>query len=158
LTTKDIASVLSELRQLVAGPEPRLEKLRKIAGTIRARGGYRWVGLYEVDRSRGLVKNLVWDGPDVPVHPVFPVTKGLTGVAIAERRPVNVGNVREDERYLTALSTTQSEIIVPVFDEQGVAVVGTIDVESEVRDAFGPDIQRTLESCAAAIQPLWSHI
>ena len=158
MTTKDIASVLSELRQLVAGPEPRLEKLRKIAGTIRARGGYRWVGLYEVDRSRGLVKNLVWDGPDVPVHPVFPVTKGLTGVAIAERRPVNVGNVREDKRYLTALSTTQSEIIVPVFDEQGVAVVGTIDVESEVRDAFGPDIQRTLESCAAAIQPLWSHI
>ena len=158
MTSKDIASVLSELRQLVEGPEPRLEKLRKIASTIRARGGYRWVGLYEIDRSRSLVKNLVWDGPDAPVYPVFPVTKGLTGVAIAERRPVNVGNVREDERYLTALSTTQSEIIVPIFDEQGMAVVGTIDVESEVRDAFGPDVQRTLESCAAAIQPLWLHI
>ena len=150
--------MLSELRHLVDSPEPRLEKLRKIARTIRARGGYRWVGLYEVDRSRGLVKNLVWVGPHAPVYPVFPVSKGLTGVAIACRRPVNVGNVREDERYLTALSTTQSEIIVPIFDEQGMAVVGTIDVESEVRDAFGPDVQRTLESCAAAIQPLWLDI
>jgi GAF domain-containing protein len=150
--------MLSELRQLVDRPEPRLEKLRKIAWTIRAGGGYRWVGLYEIDRSRSLVKNLVWDGPDAPAYPVFPVTKGLTGVAIAERRPVNVGNVREDDRYLTALSTTQSEIIVPIFDEQGMAVVGTIDVESEVLDAFGPDVQRTLESCAAAIQRLWLHI
>ncbi|HEV2356004.1 MAG TPA: hypothetical protein VGZ23_00055 [bacterium] len=45
--------------------------------------------------------------------------------------------------------------IVPIFDEQGVAVVGTIDLESAVRDAFGADVQRALRSYAATIQPLW---
>lgn len=152
------APMLSELEQVVSGPGSRLEKLRKIARTIRSRGGYRWVGLYEVDRSRGLVKNLVWDGPDAPTYPVFPLTKGVRGVAIAEHRPVDVGNVREEPRYLTALSTTQSGIIVHIFDVHGAKVVGTIAVESEVRDAFGPDVQRALESCAAVIQPLWGKL
>jgi len=155
LGTKDRESLIPALLPWVTGPGPRIEKLRKIAAAIRARGGYRWVGLYDIDRSRGLVRNLVWDGPDAPAYPEFPIIKGLTGVAVAERRTVNVPDVREDPRYLTALSTTRSEIIVPIFSRQHREVVGTIDVESEMPSAFGPEEQRALESCAAAIQPLW---
>jgi putative methionine-R-sulfoxide reductase with GAF domain len=58
--------------------------------------------------------------------------------------------------YLTALGNTKSEIIVPVFDAQGLAVVGTIDVESETPNAFSPETQKLLEECAAVIQPLWT--
>jgi len=43
------------------------------------------------------------------------ITKGLTGMVVAERRTVIIGDVGADPRYLT-FSTTQSEMIVPIFD------------------------------------------
>jgi putative methionine-R-sulfoxide reductase with GAF domain len=70
---------------------------------------------------------------------------------------VVVGDVTADERYLEALGDTRSEIIVPVLDPGGGRVIGTLDVESEHRAAFGPADQRALEDAAAALLPLWSR-
>jgi len=77
-----------------------------------------------VDRAAVVVRNMVWSGIGPPEYPKFPVTKGLTGAAIAERRIVNVEDVSADTRYLVALSSTRSEIIVPVFDRDGTNVPG----------------------------------
>ncbi len=99
--------------------------------------------------------NIVWSGPGAPEYPTFPITKGLTGVAISARKTVNVGDVAADPRYLTAFGTTRSEIIVPVLDRAGENVVGTIDVESEKPNAFSEDVQALLEACANVIRPLW---
>lgn len=52
---------------------------------LREAGPFRWVGLYDVDRGKGELVNLVWDGRGPPVFPVFPITKGLTGSAIANQ-------------------------------------------------------------------------
>jgi putative methionine-R-sulfoxide reductase with GAF domain len=68
-----------------------------------------------------------YSGPSAPAYPQFPVTKGLTGVAVREKRVVVVGDVRTDSRYLTAFGSTLSEIIIPVLDEKTGAVVGTIE-------------------------------
>jgi putative methionine-R-sulfoxide reductase with GAF domain len=62
-----------------------------------------------------------------------------------------------DPHYLTALGNTKSEIIVPVFDQQGSVVAGTIDVESELVDAFSSETQKLLEECAEVIRPLWTR-
>jgi putative methionine-R-sulfoxide reductase with GAF domain len=86
---------------------------------------------------------------------VFPETKGLTGAVISERRTINVGDVAADPRYLIAFSTTRSEIIIPIFDFAHENVIGTIDVESEQPDAFGPIVQALLEACCGVIAPLW---
>jgi putative methionine-R-sulfoxide reductase with GAF domain len=83
------------------------------------------------------------------------MTKGLTGAAIESKKTVNVGDVSADPRYLTAFGTTQSEIIVPIFDTKGDKVIGTIDIESEQLNAFTADTQRLLEECAKAIAALW---
>jgi hypothetical protein len=65
-----------------------------------------------------MVRNVTWSGPGAPEHPTFPLTKGLTSAAIAQKQIVNVGDVMSDPRYLTAFGTTRSEIIVPVFDAE----------------------------------------
>jgi GAF domain-containing protein len=106
-----------------------------------------------VDGARGLVSNVAWSGPGPPAHPSFPITKGLTGIAVAERRTVNVGDVASHPNYLTTFGGTRSEIIVPVF-RQG-TVVGTIDVESEKPNAFDPAAQSDLDTFAKAIRALW---
>jgi len=101
------------------------------------------------------VRNVSWSGPGEPEHPTFPLTKGLTSTAVAQRRIVNVGDVSADPRYLTAFGSTRSEIIVPVLDRTLTRVVGTIDVESEESNAFSKDVEDLLAACAHTIRPLW---
>ena len=91
----------------------------------------------------------------IPAFPQFPISKGLTGSAIRDKKTVVVGNVRNDPRYLTTFGNTLSEIIIPVRDKKTGAVVGTIDVESEEVNAFSGEDQRMLEDCASAARPLW---
>ena len=146
--TEAISSALSHRSE-------RKEKARKIAELIRKEGNHRWVGVYDVGPE--MVSIIAYSGPSAPAYLEFPVTKGLTGAAIREKKVVVVGDVRTDPRYLTAFGSTLSEIIIPVLDEKTGAVVGTIDVESEQANAFSLEGQKMLEECARAARGLWTR-
>ncbi len=147
--------LLSQLENIVLTSTDRQASLEEVAALIRSSGNYRWVGLYDVDHAAGVVRNVAWSGPGAPEHPTFPLTQGLTSAAVAQRQIVNVGDVSTDPRYLTAFGTTRSEMIVPIFDQAGERVHGTIDVESEEPHAFTRDVEALLEACSDAIWPLW---
>jgi L-methionine (R)-S-oxide reductase len=66
---------------------------------------------------------------------------------------VIVNDTGRDEDYLLTFSSTESEIIVPVFD--GRHIVGTIDAESESKNAFSNEDAGFLENCAKEIVSLW---
>ncbi len=149
------SELLARLQDILPSDVDRAAKAAQIAEAIRKSGPYRWVGLYDVDMQRGLVSNIAWCGPSAPAYPIFPVTMGLTSRTIADKRTINVGDVASDPNYLTALDSTRSEIIVPVLDNAG-AVIGTIDVESERRDAFDPATQASLEECARVLAAFWA--
>ena len=151
----DPDAVVRQIAEILGGTADRAAKASQAAQAIRTAGGYRWVGIYDV--ADQLVANLAWSGPAPPAHPVFPVTQGLTSTAITTRASVLVGDVTADERYLEALGDTRSEIIVPVLEPGGRRVIGTLDVESQRRAAFGPADQRALERTAAALLPLWTR-
>jgi len=153
----DRDKLLGDLVKILSNGGDRITSLRLVADLLRDSGAHRWVGLYDVDHAAGFLSVIVWSGPSAPQYPTFPVTEGLTGAAVAERKTVNVGNVRADPRYLTAFGTTRSEIIVPVFDSAREIVVGTIDVESEKQNAFTKDVQKFLETCSDLIRPLWQR-
>jgi putative methionine-R-sulfoxide reductase with GAF domain len=131
----------------------RAEAARAVADAVRAAGGYRWVGVYDVDERE--VAIIAWSGDGPPAHPRFPRTNGLTGAAVASGETVVVNDVASDPRYLDAFGDTRAEIIVPVTGTDGV-VRGTIDVESDVAGAFAADDQAFLEACARAARPLWA--
>jgi len=150
----DPDAVVRQIAEILGGTADRAAKASQAAQAIRTAGGYRWVGIYDV--ADQLVANLAWSGPAPPAHPVFPVTQGLTSTAITTRATVLVGDVTADERYLEALGDTRSEIIVPVLEPGGRRVIGTLDVESQRRAAFGSADQRALEGAAAALLPLWT--
>jgi L-methionine (R)-S-oxide reductase len=150
----DLAVVVKEIAEILGGTGERWTKASRAADAIRRAGDYRWVGLYDVAGER--VVNLAWTGPAPPAHPVFGITEGLTGTAIATRATVLVGDVGADARYLEALGDTQSELVVPVCDPDDGAVLGTLDVESDRREAFTPADQQALERVATALLPLWT--
>ena len=148
------AKITDAIASAVSNRSERNEKAKKIAELIRKKRNYRWVGVYDVGREK--VSMLAYSGPSAPAYPQFPMTKGLTGVAVREKKVVVVGDVRTDSRYLTAFGSTLSEIIIPVLDDKTSAVVGTIDVESEQANAFSLEDQKMLEECAKAAQGLWT--
>jgi L-methionine (R)-S-oxide reductase len=133
-----------------------ITKAKRISEVIRKAGAYRWVGIYDVNVRSGTVSNIAWSGPNAPAYPVFPITKGLTSRAITARKTVNVGNVASDANYLTALESTRAEIIVPILDDTGDHVIGTIDVESEHLNAFDPKAQALLEESANVLTKFWT--
>jgi hypothetical protein len=55
-------TLLSRLSGIVGEASSRLNRLQKVASSLRESAGYRWVGLYDVDLNKGEVRNLVWDG------------------------------------------------------------------------------------------------
>jgi L-methionine (R)-S-oxide reductase len=130
---------------------PRDERAQRIADLIRTSTDRRWVGIYEVTPTE--VVNLAWSGPAPPAHHRFPAERGLTGAAIKARETVVSNDVARDPRYLTALASTGSELIVPVI--VGNEVVGTLDVEDESTDAFSDDDRRLFERVAGEMGPLY---
>jgi L-methionine (R)-S-oxide reductase len=147
-----MASDLADLiRDLVGTDSPRSIRAQGVADAVRAATGHRWVGVYAVEDDQ--VVNLAWSGPGPPAHPRFSVGAGLTGAAIEARNTVLSNDVANDARYLTALETTGSEMIVPVVT--GGRVVGTLDVESDRTGAFGNEDRAELESVARELLPLY---
>jgi L-methionine (R)-S-oxide reductase len=145
-----------ELQTILALNEDRIAKAKRIAEAIREAGAYRWVGIYDVNVRPGTVSNIAWSGPNAPAYAVFPITKGLTSRAITARKTVNVGDVASDSSYLTALDSTRAEIIVPILDDTGNHVIGTIDVESEHLNAFDSKAQALLEESANVLTKFWA--
>jgi L-methionine (R)-S-oxide reductase len=145
-------NTLNQIRSTSMGGGNRLERAQHVAEGIRKLGNYRWVGIYDTGAEE--VSLLAYSGPGAPEFSKFPVSKGLTAAAIAEKKAVIVGDVRNDARHLTAFGTTLSEIIVPVLSPSG-AVVGTVDVESERVNAFTDHDAEMIQQCINAALPLW---
>ena len=77
------------------------------------------------------------------------VTTGLVGAAVREWRPINVPDVRKDQRYLPMNPETRSELIVPLFYKE--RVIGVLDLEHTRTAFFNDDHVRTLTTMAAQV-------
>ena len=145
---------LNGIIQIINSSDEKTAKAKSIARVIRSAGGYRWVGIYDVNAEE--VSNIAWSGKGASAFPRFPVNQGLSADAVAGKRTVVCNDVANDPRYLTAFGDTQSEIIVPIMDNRNGRVVGTLDVESDRKNAFTDEDHQRLEAYARAIAPLWN--
>ncbi|MEP6685569.1 MAG: GAF domain-containing protein [Verrucomicrobiota bacterium] len=124
------------------------KRMKEFAEMIRGARDYRWVGIYKVTKKDFVI--LGGTGKEPPAYPRFPIAQGLCGAALESRKPLVVGDVRKDPRYLPTFHTTRSEIIVPMANEDQ-HIVGMLEVESENVDAFGDEDRQFLERAAGLI-------
>ena len=89
-------------------------------------------------------------GSDPATYPRFPISQGLCGAALDSGKPVIVGDVSKDHRYLPTFHTTRSEIIVPMRNDHR-HVLGMLDAESDKLDAFGDEDLQFLERAGGLI-------
>ena len=110
---------------------------------------YPWVGIYRVDGGELVLD--AWDGEKATEHTRIPIARGICGQAARENRTVIVGDVRTDPNYLACFLETQAEIVVPIHHEG--SVVGEIDIDGNVVNAFDVSDRRFLESVAERLGP-----
>jgi GAF domain-containing protein len=147
-------TILGRLRNLASATTERADKAREAAELIRAARSFHWVGLYDVTPTE--IAAIGWTGLDAPAFPRFPITRGLNGAAVAARQHVIVQDVTRDPHYLTTFGSTRAEAIFVVASPTDGRIIGTIDVESDRPNAFTPDDEAFLRSCAEALVSLWS--
>ena len=124
------------------------KRMRQLVEMIRAARAYRWVAVYKIVKDEFVI--LADTGNEPPAYPRFPITQGLCGAALESGKPVIVGDVHHDPRYLPAFHTTRSEIIVPMTNEHH-RILGMLDAESEKLNAFGEEDRQFLERAGGLI-------
>lgn len=93
---------------------------------------YSWVGIYVVEGNALILGP--WKGPHATEHSNIPIGQGICGAAAASGKTEVIPNVHADDRYLSCFIPTKSEIVVPIKKEGN--VVGEIDIDSDIPDAF----------------------
>ena len=95
-------------------------------------------GLLEIVASEGL--------PENASALSLRINEGITGWVAHHGEPLRLGDVSQDERYISARAEVRSELAVPLFIEDTVRAVLNVDAEPD--DAFSETDQQLLEELA----------
>lgn len=106
-----------------------------------------WTGIYEL-----FPDNVLRLGPFVgaPTDHVFiGVGNGVCGTAVAQRRNINVPDVRALDNYLACSAETRSELVVLIRTAE--TIHAQIDIDSHTIDAFDEQTARKVERIAEVL-------
>ena len=109
---------------------------------------YSWVGIYIVKGD-----NLIlgpWRGKQATEHTKIPIGQGICGSAARSGKTEIVADVSKNKRYLACFVSTKSEIVVPIKEDE--VIIGEIDIDSDIRDAFDNKAAVFLEKIADEIK------
>ena len=87
----------------------------------------------------------------IPARFRVPLGEGVTGTAAADRKPIRVPDVKLEPRYIhcDASHGVRSELVVPLLLQD--KLIGVLDLESTVPQAFSPEHERMLTALSAFI-------
>ena len=147
----DTMAVLTEISQDINSTLNLDEVLANAAGHIKRLIEYEIfaVLLREENTNNLYFRFAIGHRLEVVEHWRIPVGDGIIGVAASLGVPVRVGDVSKDSRYLNAIDSVRSELVVPLIVRG--RVIGVVDVESRQVDYFTPDQQKLLELVASRI-------
>lgn len=109
-----------------------------------------WVGFYFVHDNKMILGP--FQGPPACVQ--LTLDKGVCAASATTQKTVIVPNVHEFPGHVACDSRSNSEIVVPVFGQDG-ALKCVLDIDSERPNDFDTQDQEGLERIAALLAPLW---
>lgn len=113
---------------------------------------FNWTGIYELGPDR--VLHL---GPYVGAateHTAIPVGRGVCGTAVAQKRDLNIPDVRTVGNYLACSLRTRSELVVLIRD--GDTIYAQIDIDSHRVNAFDASATKKVERVAAWLSRVYA--
>jgi len=134
-----------EIAAVLEGETDRVARMATVAAMLAARfEHYFWTGFYVVDPNKpGELVVGPYQGTLGCLR--IPLGRGVCGAAAARRETIVVPDVHAFDGHIACDSRSQSEIVVPVFDETG-GLIAVLDVDSAEPSAFNEIDARGLET------------
>jgi len=137
--------ICETLERMMASGASLEEVLRRSVEELHASNKhFHWTGIYEL-----FPDDVLRLGPFVgaPTDHVFiAVGQGVCGLAVAEKRNINVPDVSKAPNYLACSAATRSELVVLI--RKGKTIFAQIDIDSHDLDAFDSDTVDQVEMVA----------
>ena len=115
---------------------------------------FHWTGIYELFQD-GMLRLGSFIGSPTD-HVFIAVGQGVCGTAVAERRNINVPDVRLAPNYLACSTATRSELVVLIRDAGH--IYAQVDIDSHDLDAFDGGTVRDVEKVAAWLATAWAEL
>lgn len=141
------SELLEEIRSVIQDEKDTIACMANVAALIHERFGFWWTGFYRV------IDNELVLGPFQGPVACTRIRKGrgVCGTSWNEGRTIVVPNVHEFPGHIACSSLSNSEIVVPVFDESR-NVTGVLDIDSREFSTFDETDAKWLENICALIK------
>ena len=142
--------LLHQVESLIEGETNKIGVMANITAAIHDVMQFFWVGFYLVEGDELIL------GPFQGSVACFriPCTKGVCGAAWSRRATVVVEDVDKFTGHIACSSLSRSEIVVPVFNQQG-EVAAVLDIDSTDLATFDATDQYYLEQMCQKLSNLF---
>jgi len=138
--------IVPQIDSLIADEPDLVANLANITAVLKEAFDFFWVGFY-LEKNGELVLG-PFQGPLACTRIKF--NEGVCGKAFSIGKTIVVPNVDEFPGHIACSSASRSEIVVPLFDDKGIAV-GVLDVDSDKLNDFSETDRRGLERVGSLI-------
>jgi len=127
---------------ILNGVDDEVAAMSTMAALVHNAFGHLWTGFYRVVEPDQLLRVGPYQGSLGCLDITF--GRGVCGNAAAERETQVVADVAKYPGHITCDARARSEIVVPVFGQQG-DLIAVLDVDSDRLNAFDAEDARGLE-------------
>jgi len=140
------ATLIPQIESLVAGEDDVVANLSNIVAALKQTMDFFWVGVYIVKENQLVLGP--FQGPIACTRINF--GKGVCGTSWKEKNTILVADVEAFPGHIACSSASQSEIVLPAFKNNEVALV--LDVDSDKLNDFDEDDRQALEQVMRIIE------
>ena len=139
--------LVSQIASLIDGERDLIAVMSNVAAAIHQTMGFWWAGFYRVIGDELVLGP--FQGPVACMH--IPYGKGVCGTAWQRAETVIVPDVEQFPGHIACSSESRSEIVVPVFGNDG-KVMAVLDIDSERLATFDDTDRKYLEEICQRIR------
>ena len=138
--------LVRQIASLVDGEKDLIAVMSNVAAVIHQTMGFWWTGFYRVIGDELVLGP--FQGPVACMH--IPYGKGVCGTAWQRAETVIVPDVEQFPGHIACSSESKSEIVVPVFGNDG-KVMAVLDIDSKELATFDDIDRKYLEEICKLI-------
>ncbi|MBQ7898354.1 MAG: GAF domain-containing protein [Bacteroidales bacterium] len=145
--TEKYAEVLRIIQSVIEGECDIIANMANMSALLHEEFGFWWTGFYRVDQESGQLVLGPFQGPVACTR--IPFGKGVCGTAWERAEAVIVPDVHKFPGHIACSSASNSEIVVPVF--QNNQIIAVLDIDSTEFDTFDQTDKEWLEKIVSLI-------
>lgn len=138
--------LIPQIEALIGNEVDLVANLANIVAVLKEAFGFFWVGFYLKKHDQLVLGPFQGSLACTRID----LDKGVCGHAYTTKKTIVVPNVDEFPGHIACASASRSEIVVPIFSEQG-SVEAVLDVDSDRLNDFSQDDAAGLEAIAEII-------